>query len=67
MVSTELLGQIEQELRRRNPPLGQGVWQVAWEVAFGPVPRDSIVIADCRNDVCFNPEHLRLLHMEKGV
>lgn len=63
----EVLTRIEKELRRRNPPVGEGVWRVAWEVAYGPVPDNTIVIADCHNDVCFNPTHLRLLHLQKGI
>jgi len=35
--------------------------RIAWELARGPIPADLTIDHLCRNRICCNPDHLRLL------
>ena len=43
-----------------KPGSPSGAHQVAWELAYGPIPRDKFVLHDCDNPRCIRPSHLWL-------
>ena len=40
--------------------------RVAWELTVGPIPGDLTIDHICRNRICCNPNHLRLLTNEEN-
>jgi hypothetical protein len=42
----------------KNAP--QYVHRLSYEMHFGKIPKDRIVMHTCDNRICFRPEHLRL-------
>lgn len=46
--------------RTRYEKRRMGAHQVAWVLAFGPIPQGLWVLHDCDNPPCCNPSHLHL-------